>query len=67
MKFRNIIVSLKCRNQEKKNWEIPIKIVSLVKMVLRFKESTSKKKLNIEVVIYPFKKILDLKNHIKKK
>ena len=31
MKFRNIIVSLKCRNQEKKNWEIPIKIVSLVK------------------------------------
>ena len=42
MKFRNIIVSLKCRNQEK-NWEIPIKIVSLVKMVLRFKESTSKK------------------------
>lgn len=43
MKFRNIIVSLKCRNQEKKNWEIPIKIVSLVKMVLRFKESTSKK------------------------
>ena len=30
MKFRNIIVSLKCRNQEK-NWEIPIKIVSLVK------------------------------------
>ena len=24
MKFRNIIVSLKCRNQEK-NWEIPIK------------------------------------------
>lgn len=25
MKFRNIIVSLKCRNQEKKNWEIPIK------------------------------------------
>ena len=36
-------------------------------MVLRFKESTSKKNLNIEVVIYPFKKILDLKNHIKKK
>ena len=35
-------------------------------MVLRFKESTSKKNLNIEVVIYPFKKILDLKNHIKR-
>ena len=43
MKFRNIIVSLKCRNQEKRLGNPDKNSIFDKKMVLRFKESTSKK------------------------